>query len=77
MSQTSFGKGSQGLTWFYSRPEEYIQHVWPRTEEGVRRGAKANFTQGGAVPGGMSISGERMFNQEEVAIEMRDFSLRD
>ena len=48
-----------------------------RGENRVHRGAKANFTQGGAIPGGMSISGERMFNREEVTIEMRVFLLTD
>ena len=52
-----------------------VQHVWPRTEEGGRRGKLRGQSKFHCRP--MLISSEHVFNQEEVAVEMRGFSLTD
>ena len=53
----------------------HVQRMWLKTEEGGGQGklrgqCKFHFCPRG---GGMSISSERVFDQEEVAIETRNF----
>ena len=48
-----------------------VQRVWPRTEEGGRWGKLRGQSKFHCHP--MLISSEHVFNEEEVAIEMRDF----